>query len=279
MYLIKASGEKEPFNPTKLLETLKRIGVWPDKADAIVNKITRSLSRKPTSAEVIKKTLWELKQEQPALAARYNLKRAIMNLGPTGFVFEKYISRILQAYGYQTQTNVHLHGFCVSHELDVVAKKNNQYIMIECKYHNMPGMRSDVKVTLYTYARFLDIKKAWEQQADHQNNFHEVWLATNTKCTQDAIQYAQCAGLKILSWRYPLETSLEKLIDDKRLYPITVLLGGNRSIFTKLIDAGYLLTNDLAKANAKEVAARVHLNYRQIYYLIEEARALEQVGA
>ncbi len=278
MYLIKASGNKELFNSNKLLETLKRIGIQPDKAQFIVDKITRSLSRKPTSTEVIKRTLWELKQEQPALAARYNLKRAIMNLGPTGFIFEKYISRILEAYGYQTQTNVHLEGFCVPHELDIVAKKNDQYIMIECKYHNIPGMHSDVKVALYTYARFLDIKKAWEQQPKHhQNNFQEVWLATNTKCTQDAIQYAKCVGLKILSWHYPEDNSLEKLIDQKQLYPLTVLLGGNRSIFAKLINVGYLLASDLARAEAKEVVRQTHLNYQQIYYLIEEAKALEKI--
>ena len=50
-----------------------------------------------------------------------------------------------------------LRGHCVSHEIDIVASKQEKQYMIECKYHNMPGIYTCLKEVLYTYARFLDL--------------------------------------------------------------------------------------------------------------------------
>ncbi len=276
MYIIKASGVKELFNREKLAYTLKRVGLRPELADKLIDRVEKKLSPTPTSQEVIKRALNELQKTNIAAAARYNLKRAIMNLGPTGFAFEQYIARLLKTYGYSVQTNIHARGFCVNHELDVVAKKDKRHIMIECKYHNAPGMRSDVKTTLYTYARFLDLKKAWENDPHHPQEFHEVWLITNTKCTLDAIQYAKCAGLKIISWRYPEVNSLENLIDSKKLYPITILLRANKTIFTKLTQAGYLLTSEIASSNLKEISKRTGLRESVVFPILEEAKELSK---
>ncbi|MFH1111986.1 MAG: ATP cone domain-containing protein [Patescibacteria group bacterium] len=274
MYIIKANGEKELFNRNKLATTLARIGLKEDLVEKVINKVETTLSRRPTSQEVIRRALVELQKNNIAAAARYNLKRAIMNLGPTGFPFEQYIARLLETYGYEVKTNIHAKGFCIHHELDIVAHKENRRIMIECKYHNSPGLRSDVKVTLYTYARFLDIKKSWEQEKNNLNDFHEVWLITNTKCTHDAIQYAKCAGIKIISWRYPENQSLEQLIDNKKLYPVTILLNGNKMIFSKLTQAGYLLTSDLAATTLTDISKKTGLKERLLYPLYQEVLAL-----
>ncbi|MFH1867056.1 MAG: restriction endonuclease [Patescibacteria group bacterium] len=276
MYIIKASGQKEQFNPEKLAATLQRVGVKQDQIEQVITKVEHSLSRQPTSQEVIRRALALLQQTDAVAAARYNLKRAIMNLGPTGFPFEQYISRLLEAYGYKVQTNVRTKGLCVNHELDVVAKKDKRHIMIECKYHNTPGIRSDVKVTLYTWARFLDIKKAWDQSQEHLDEFHEAWLVTNTKCTHDAIQYARCAGLYIVSWRYPENNSLEELIDKKRIYPVTILLKGNKMIFSKLIRAGFLLAAEVAQSSLRELSKRAGLQERLLVSLYQEAVALNK---
>ncbi len=276
MYVIKASGQREPFNREKLAGTLKRVGIDANKVEGIINKIECSLSSRPTTHEVIKRALVEIQKTNATAAARYNLKRAIMNLGPTGFPFEQYIARLLEIYGYEVETNIRAQGFCVHHEIDIVARKSNRQIMIECKYHNSPGIRSDIKVVLCTQARFLDIKKTYEQKTNQGEEFQEAWLVTNTKCTTDAIQYASCVNLKILSWRYPQPNSLEQLIDEKKLYPVTILLNGNSMVFNKLISAGFLLASEMAKATLTDISKKTGLKERLLYPVYQEALTLSQ---
>src|SRR5205085_12654308 len=105
-------------------------------------------------------------------------------LGPTGYPFEDFIARILQSFGYSTKVRQFLMGKCVSHEIDIVAEKSGKSCMIEAKFHNNPGIRSEIHVALYTQARFQDVKL--------RNTLDSAWLVTNTKTTVDANTYALC---------------------------------------------------------------------------------------
>src|SRR5207245_2048481 len=137
------------------------------------------------------------------------------SLGPTGYPFEDYIAKIFQRQGYTTLIRQILPGNCVSHEIDVIAEKNTVIptkIMIEAKFHNQVGMRTNVHVPLYTKSRFEDIKI--------KHNFSEVWLVTNTKATVDAIAYASCVGMKIMTWSYPEGESLRDLVEKFHMFPI-----------------------------------------------------------
>ena len=48
------------------------------------------------------------------------------------------------------------------------------------------------------------------------------WVVTNTRFTEDALQYGNCCGLYLLSWDYPKNDGLKDRIDRLGLYPITV---------------------------------------------------------
>lgn len=272
--IIKASGEKEKFSKEKLRRSLKRAGVESKLADRVCREITKTVRPGVNSGEVLERVTRCLKEENPLLAARYNLKRAIMDLGPTGFPFEEYVAAILKEYGYATRVGKQVRGHCVTHEVDVVAQKEDKHFMIECKYHNSRGVKSDVRVALYTLARFLDIKKEWEKLPGHQNFFHQAWLVTNTKCTGQALQYAKCAGLKVISWRYPRNESLEYLIEKKGLYPITILPSLNRYARERLAQQRIMLAKDLLKYSADDLVRTVGLQPNIVQGLQEEAKEL-----
>ena len=99
-----------------------------------------------------------LKKASNSHAARYNLRTAIEMLGPAGFFFEKYVSRLFISDGYQTKTNIILQGKCISHEIDVLINKDNIISMVECKFHERRESNSDVKVPMYILSRFNDLK-------------------------------------------------------------------------------------------------------------------------
>lgn len=173
------------------------------------------------------------------------LKRAIMELGPNGHPFEKLVSELLKSDGFAVKVGEIARGKCVSHEIDVVAEKDNRHIMVECKFHNENGIKSDVKIALYVQARFEDVQRQWESQPGHGDKFHEVWLVTNTELTKDAIQYASCVGMKVIGWNYPSTGGLRELIEEAGLYPLTCLVsisGPNKRL---LLDRGLVLCKEL----------------------------------
>src|SRR3972149_4640100 len=96
---------------------------------------------------------------------RYSIKKAISDLGPSGYPFERYFARVLEAYGYSSELNLIVEGHCVSHEVDILARKGGGLYVIECKYHNDGGKPTDVKTALYVHSRFMDIKKAFSSGA------------------------------------------------------------------------------------------------------------------
>jgi hypothetical protein len=187
-----------------------------------------------------------LRQYSKTADMRYSIKKAIYMLGPAGYQFEKYFAGILKAYGYSAETNRFLKGFCVTHEVDIFAVRDDIGGVIECKYHSNGGNPTDVKIALYVYSRFMDIKKAYELNHENRVSIDEGWLVTNTRCTSDAIKYANCVGLKIVSWRYPDETSLEGMIENKKLYPVTILSSIKKSSLNILFKNDITLVRDIA---------------------------------
>ena len=94
-----------------------------------------------------------------------------MELGPSGFPFEKFVAAIIKEEGYQTEVGVIVQGACVTHEVDVVATTDHQHIMVECKYHNQQGRVNDVKIPLYIQSRFLDIEKQHHEVEGEESFF------------------------------------------------------------------------------------------------------------
>lgn len=253
-YVLKASGNKELFSEGKIYSSLLKAGALPSLASKTVKEVQSKLNGEIDTDKVYNSVLEKLTNLEPQIAIKYSLKRAIMKLGPAGYLFERYIARILQEYGYTTEVGRIVNGHCVSHEIDVIAIQNNQHFMVECKYHNQPGTRSDIKIALYIYARFLDVERAWKLKEGHGSMFHQAWLVTNTKCTSDAIRYASCMNMKIIAWHYPKDASLGYLIENKELYPITILPTLENVSIEKLGAKGILLAKELLKYSTDDLS-------------------------
>lgn len=221
--ITKASGKSEPFSSEKLKRSLERAGASEEKIKNIIEQVSANLYEGISTKKIYKIAFNLLKENSRPLAAKYHLKQAIMELGPSGYSFEKYIGLILQAQGYKTSVGDIVQGQCVSHEIDVIAELGHHHFMIECKYHNQPGTFSGVKIPLYIQARFKDVEAQWLKLPGHGTKFHQGWVVTNTRFSSDAIQYGKCAGLKLLGWDYPQKGSLKELIDTLGLYPLTCL--------------------------------------------------------
>ncbi len=249
--VLKGNGETEYFQPGKLIHSLKRAGASQKIAKRILRNVESELKDGMKTEVIYRKAFDLLKQNRPSLAAKYDLKRAIMRLGPSGYPFEKFVGKLWEKMGYQVQVGVLVEGECIEHEVDVVAENNDEVIMMECKYHNYSDTRSDVKTALYVHARMEDIRKSWKKKYGDSGKRFRGWLVTNTQFSSSAVKYANCVGLEILSWTYPEGNGLSQIIDRVGLHPITCLTSLNDNQVSSLLKGGHVLCKDIDKGLKK----------------------------
>lgn len=271
IYVVKHSGEREPFDAEKIRRTAMRAGASADVAEAVAAEVAAQAYDGMSVKAVQKLAKQLLKKREPHTAARYDLKDAIMRMGPAGFPFETYFAELLRDYGYTAQLRQGVRGACAVHEIDVVAEKDGQRLMIECKYHNEPGIRTNLKPALYTYARFLDLREGAKKGACPR--FDGAWLVSNTKFSTDALDYADCMGVRVTGWAAP-QDGLSAMIEERRLYPITILPSLNRQAKERFAAANLMLARDLVAHPAQELAAKVRLPRDYLERLAAEARGI-----
>jgi len=245
-YLVqKSSGEKQHYSAEKLQQSLKLSGASNGIIDSIIAEVERDLSSGITTRNIYKKAFRLLRKRQHSVAARYSLKNAIMELGPTGFPFEKFIGEIFREQGYDVKVGVIVNGRCITHEVDVIATSKDKIIIVECKYHNIPGKICNVQVPLYIQARFEDIRSTMQAKHAIEHKTFEGWVITNTRFSGDASQYGKCAGLHLVGWDYPHWGSLKSLVENTGLFPVTAITGLNKKQKQQLIERNILLCRDI----------------------------------
>lgn len=241
--IVKADGTQEPFNPEKLISSLMRTGAEQSVARGIANDIERELYPGITTQEIYRHAFARLRDNRRGAAARYSLKRALLDFGPSGFPFEAYLAELFRAEGGQAQIDQIVEGACVDHEVDVVVRQDGVVTFIEAKFHNAAGFKTDLKTVLYVKARLDDLAAARKNKGLHEPM--RGLVVTNTKFSGMAVQYAACAGVELLSWDQPAQKTLEQRIDAAGLYPITALTTLGRREKTALLGQKVVLCTAL----------------------------------
>lgn len=268
----KSSGDFVPFDIGKLRSSLQRSGA----GDLVINQVLQDLREKVyenMSTKALYKMAYKLlKKYNHAVAARYSLKQAMLELGPSGFPFERFYAEILKATGYQVETGILLHGKCVKHEMDVVAENDTEVIFTECKYHAEPGAVSDIKIPLYIHSRFRDLLDS--EPIRHQSNGRPIrcQIVTNTRFSDDAMTYGRCAGLNLISWNYPLGKGLREMIDRTGLHPITCISGLSRKEKSAILDKNIVLCKQLV--HRQGILEDIGISAGRIRLILQEINGL-----
>ena len=243
--ITKSTGEQEPFDPKKLVSSLKRAGAGDEQANNVLSHVESEMVSGMSTGDIYRHAFSLLRHASRPVAARYSMKRAVAELGPNGFPFEKFIAEIFKAQGYEAVTDQIVQGHCIEHEVDVVAWRGNELIMVEAKFHNEQGMKSDSKVALYVKARFDDLKNGEFVYGGKTRKLSSWQLFTNTKFSDRAIQYAECQELSLVGWNYPRKGNLEDMIAQAHLHPLTALTTLSQAEKHAFLDQGLILCKQL----------------------------------
>ena len=269
--ITKADGTTEYFKVEKLRRSLRRAGASPDEVNDIVAELQQHLYDGIKTQEIYRHAFSLLRESKPPAAARYSLRRALFGLGPTGFPFETFLARLFTTDGYTTRTGIILEGKCATHEIDIAAYKADHSFVGEAKFHARPGLKSDLQVAMYSYARLLDLQHT-KICSEDQCGISEFWLITNTKFTSAAERYGQCMNLKLLSWDYPRHDNLHDRIQRARIYPISVLQSLSTAQAATLLSHDIILCRELLARPG--VLRTLHISPRKQEAVLAEAAAL-----
>ncbi|TXI13222.1 MAG: ATPase [Pedobacter sp.] len=272
--ITKASGLQVPFDVNKLRQSLHQSNADQDTINEVLTEVQKQFCHGMSTQKIYQIAFGLLKKKPKPFAAKYKLRRAIMELGPSGFPFERYVAEILKHQGYSVKLGEILKGHCVNHEIDIIAEKENQYLMIECKFHNQISYTCNVKIPLYIKARFQDLEQNEDNNSLPPKKMIQGWLITNTKFSSDAIKYGLCAGLQLVGWDYPRNNSLSAQVDAAGLYPLTCLTSLTQNEKQLLLDKKIVLCRELQ--NNPSLISNTSMSESRKKHILDEVNFLSK---
>jgi len=268
IWVIKEDGTKEKFDSKKVMRAVRRSGMSTKESEIVLRMLKPYLKKGITTKQIYSRVYGIIRRLRPEVTHRYNLKRALVLLGPSGYFFEDFTAKLFEALGYKTEVRQIPRGKCVTHETDVIARKGKEKLMVECKFRNEPGTKCRIQTALYIYARFLDLRDGAKIYKKYP--FTKPYLVTNARFSRDAREYAKCMGMRLLGWRYPFSESLEVLIDKTKCYPISVVKMKSHTLNT-LLKQGIITVQDVP-LNPKEFSTLTGISLSNARRICKEAK-------
>ena len=273
MKVIKVNGDLVPFDIEKVKASIRRTGAPKELAEKIASAVYPLVKDGMTTKEVYSIVFNLLQNENACYACRYNLRSAILKLGPAGFTFEKYVAAILRSHGYEAYVpDGEFEGACVMHEIDGIAEKDGRRIMIEAKFRNRYEDRVNLKDTMATWARFLDLVDG--AAVNSTPRFDDVWIVTNAKFSDRAKQFGTCKGMNMVGWNFPPERSLASMVDIRHLYPVTVLDRLTQSELEGFTQARMILCKEIIENEPGDLEERIGISSTRAEEIIGMCRAV-----
>ena len=243
----KIDGSRRPFERENVIRTCMRLRASREIAEAVADKVESKLYDGISTKEILRMIYRYLAEHRPQVKHEVDLRKAICLLRSKPD-FEQYIVRLLTALGYNVLGPQIVRGRCVEHEIDAIAMKNNEAIYVEVKHHLWPHTYTGLDIFLQARATFEDLAGGY-QLGYNKVPFNRPMVVCNTKLSDHAKRYSNCAQVDHICWKSPQDNSLEKLIEDYRLYPITLMKTLDSKSQARLGDAGVLLLQELVASD------------------------------
>ncbi len=268
----KATGEKEPFNAAKLEKSLFNAGANDRTVKEITEEISEWIFDGVTTKKIYARAFALLRSKKSSAAPRYRLKQAILEMGPSGYPFEHLVGEIFKKRGYKVEVGANADGDCVTHEMDVIATKENRQHLIECKFGQDQGKYVSVQVPLYVRSRVDDIVSKRKNMPEYEGTEFTGWVVSSTRFSHDAVTYGTCAGLKMLGWDYPAGEGLKDIIEKENIIPVTLLSKLNKEEKRIIMEKGIVTCRALL--NETDILDTFEISQRKKEHIIKEARKL-----
>lgn len=271
----KASGETEAFDVNKLKTSLKNARAGDDAISEIVADIESWVYDGATTAKIYARAYKMFRQISASGALLYKLKMALNSMGPSGYPFEHFIGELFKVQGYEVKVGQIVQGASISHEMDVIATKDKEQNLMECKFSHNQGKSVSIQVPLYVHSRVNDIVEKLQQEERYKDISFTAWIVTNGRFSPDSIEYSRLKKINLLGWDFPKDRGLKHLMERERMFPITILTHLNKDEKQKLMAEGIVTCAQLMKQPGK--LDQLGLNEDDQRSVVKELEALSEL--
>jgi hypothetical protein len=248
------------------------MGATQGVAEAIADEIESRLYDGITTRRILQMVYNRLKRHRPVMKLQIDLRRSlsILRSAPD---FERYIQLLLREHGYEVTSNQIIRGRCVEHEVDAVARNDGKTCIVEVKHHYKYHTPTSLDVSRISRAVFEDLTEGY-QLGHNKLKIDYALIVSNTKLSEHAKRYADCRGISHISWSSPPNHDLQTMIEEKKVYPVTIVRGLSATTRNKLTSNGIILLKQLTEKNIVELRRQTGISKQKLVPLVDSARAI-----
>ena len=216
VFVIKADGARQPFSKEKIVRTCLRMGASRAVAELIADEIQAGIYDGISTKKILQMIFRYLRKYVPVTRHQIDLRKALSLLDPVHF--EWFVQLLLCEHGYEVTSNQIIRGRCVEHEVDAVARKNGETCLVEIKHHFKYHTLTSLDVSRISRAVFEDVTEGYALGLNGLKIDYTM-IICNTKLSDHAKRYADCRGIKHISWSSPKNRDLQTMIEEKNCIP------------------------------------------------------------
>jgi len=254
VFVTKADGTRQLFDREKVVRTCLRMGANRKIADDVAEKVEKSLYDGIPTSKILQITFRLLRGYRPAIKHLLDLRRglSLMDSKPE---FEIFVQLLLAHNGFEVSPNRLITGKCVEHEVDAIAKKDGVTYFVEAKHHVNYHTPTGLDESRIARAILEDITEGF-QCGNCDLKIDGAMIVTNTRYSEHARRYGKCRSILQIGWSSPAKLSLQNMIEEKNVYPLSCLRGLKRATKAKLVNSGIVLMKQLLEEEPAMLARK-----------------------
>jgi ATP cone domain/Restriction endonuclease len=253
----KADGSRQQFDRNKIVATCMRMGATRNEAEQIAGKIESRVYDGMSTAKVLQMIFQFIRRFKPQANRLYDLRRglSLMSSKPE---FERFVQVLLANVGFDVDPNRVLRGKCIEHEVDAIARKNGVTYFVEAKHHYNYHAYTGLDESRIARALLEDVTEGFNLGLT-ELKVDKAMIVTNTKYSEQAVQYGACRNILQIGWSTPIDLGLRDIIQARNLYPLSCIKGLKTDARVQLVDSDIILISQLLAEETVEIARRTRL--------------------
>ena len=271
-FVTKANGTKQLFERRKVVKTCLRMGASEKMSRTVAKEVEKRVFNGIETSKILQMIFDELGKRNPSIKYRICLRKGISLMKPKPD-FERFVQIILSEHGYDVTPNQIIQGKCIDHEIDAIARKNDQTYLVEIKHHRNYHTPTGLDESRIARAVFEDVTEGFK---DGLNTLRidRAMIVCNTKLSEHARRYAECRGIQKIGWSSPSDQNLQTLIEGKKLYPLSCLKDLDPKTREKLTAAGIILMKQLIMEDLETIARKTRIPKKKLISLVTKAELI-----